>query len=300
MASNKVLDIVLATLLGAIIGAIIAGLFSLITTAMQINANSNSSETNHSSIYNSEPDSSHLDTSTSENSTNDSTPYTAETNDSNIVETIDEKESSNCGFIDNPIHKNVTEEKTNEEPTNDSDPNGEIGIPIRESTSSNIITPNNEITNEDSSNNGSTDDDNNDNIGIPINEYTNNTVFTHEFGKIELFDDRSGIAYIYKDFMDTYPIGATVGDKLTISGWNICLYKDYNSFELYAFSKMSNIPPIDCTAQYSQNEDYQFSYVDHPVYFYDNEGNLQIEFCYSGLPFDLRESDFIKVDYSLR
>ena len=116
MASNKVLDIGLATLLGAIIGAIIAGLFSLITTAMQINANSNSSETNHSSIYNSEPDSSHLDTSTSENSTNDSTPYTAETNDSNIVETIDEKESSNCGFIDNPIHKNVTEEKTNEEP----------------------------------------------------------------------------------------------------------------------------------------------------------------------------------------
>lgn len=231
MASNKVLDIGLATLLGAIIGAIIAGLFSLITTAMQINANSNSSETNHSSIYNSEPDSSHLDTSTSENSTNDSTPYTAETNDSNIVETIDEKESSNCGFIDNPIHKNVTEEKTNEEPTNDSDPNGEIGIPIRESTSSNIITPNNEITNEDSSNNGSTDDDNNDNIGIPINEYTNNTVFTHEFGKIELFDDRSGIAYIYKDFMDTYPIGATVGDKLTISGWNICLYKDYNSFK---------------------------------------------------------------------
>lgn len=276
---------------GAIIVAIISGVFLLISTNMQINANINSSG----------PDFSPPGTSTSEKSTNDSPPYTAETNDSNTSETLDEKESSNSGSIDNPIHKNVTEEKTNEEPTNDSDPNGEIGIPIHESTSSNIITPNNEITNEDSSNNGSTDDDdNNDNIGIPINEYTNNTVFTHEFGKIELFDDRSGIAYIYKDFMDTYPIGATVGDKLTISGWNICLYKDYNSFELYAFSKMSNIPPIDCKAQYSQNEDYQFSYVDHPVYFYDNEGNLQIEFCYSGLPFDLRESDFIKVDYSLR
>lgn len=274
---------------GVIIAAIITGVFSIITTNMQINANSNSSG----------PDFSPTGTSTSEKSTNDSPPYTAETNDSNTIETIDENESSNGGFIDNPIHSNVTEEQTNKESTNDSNPNGDVGIPIHESTSSNITTPSYESTNEDYSNNGNINDDN-DNIGIPINEHTNNTIFTHKYGKIELFDDRSGIAYIYKDFMDTYPIGATVGNKLTISGWNICLYKDYNRFELYAYSEMSNIPPIDCTAQYSQNEDYQFSYVDRPVYFYDNEGNLQIEFSYSGIPFDLRESDFIKVDYSLK
>ena len=112
---------------------------------MQINANSNSSEPNPSSIYSSNPDFSHPGTSTSENSTNDSPPYTAETNDSNTGETLDENESSNNDFIDDPIHNNVTEEETIEEPTNDSNPNGDAGILTYESTDSDIITSSGEI-----------------------------------------------------------------------------------------------------------------------------------------------------------
>ncbi len=120
---------------GVIIAAIITGVFSIITTNMQINANSNSSG----------PDFSPTGTSTSEKSTNDSPPYTAETNDSNTIETIDENESSNGGFIDNPIHSNVTEEQTNKESTNDSNPNGDVGILTYESTDSDIITSSGEI-----------------------------------------------------------------------------------------------------------------------------------------------------------
>ncbi len=130
---------------GVIIAAIITGVFSIITTNMQINANSNSSEPNPSSIYSSNPDFSHPGTSTSENSTNDSPPYTAETNDSNTGETLDENESSNNDFIDDPIHNNVTEEETIEEPTNDSNPNGDAGILTYESTDSDIITSSGEI-----------------------------------------------------------------------------------------------------------------------------------------------------------
>lgn len=76
---------------------------------------------------------------------NDSPLYTAETNDSNTGETLDENESSNNDFIDDPIHNNVTEEETIEEPTNDSNPNGDAGILTYESTDSDIITSSGEI-----------------------------------------------------------------------------------------------------------------------------------------------------------
>ena len=185
---------------------------------MQINANSNSSG----------PDFSPPGTSTSEKSTNDSPPYTAETNDSNTSETLDEKESSNSGSIDNPIHKNITEE-ANEEPTNDSTPNVDIGIPISESTS--------------------------------------DTVFTHEYGKIELTDDHSGIAYIYKDYIDYYAIGSSI-DGLTISGLDIGLNSGDESFQL-------------------------------PSFFITNSGDLQIEFSCKEIPFDLRDSSEITIGHSI-
>lgn len=70
---------------GVIIAAIITGVVSIITTNMQINANSNSSG----------PDFSPPGTSTSEKSTNDSPPYTAETNDSNTSETLGQHRAIN-------------------------------------------------------------------------------------------------------------------------------------------------------------------------------------------------------------
>lgn len=247
MASNKVLDIGLATLLGAIIGAIIAGLFSLITTAMQINANSDSSESNPG-------------TSTSENSTNDSPPYTAETNDSNTAETLDENESSNNVFIDDPIHNNVTEEETTEEPTNDSSPNGDIGIPISESTSA--------------------------------------TVFTHEYGKIELIDDHSGIAYIYKDYIDDYAIGSSI-DGLTISGWDIGLNNGDERFQLFVFANKYKDHTMECSAQYYINGVFQHNLSELPTFFINNNGDLQIEFSCKEIPFDLRGSSEITIGHSI-
>ena len=146
MASNKKIDKGLVALIvgivaqiGLIVGNIISGEYSLKGIILQLNADNSPSESNPS-IYSSGPDS-----STSKNSTNDSPLYTAETNDSNTIETIDENESSNGGFIDNPIHSNVTEEQTNKESTNDSNPNGDVGILTYESTDSDIITSSGEI-----------------------------------------------------------------------------------------------------------------------------------------------------------
>lgn len=151
MASNKKIDKGLVALIvgifapiGLIVGNIISGEYSLKGINLQLNADNSSSESNPS-IYSSGPDSSCPSTSTSKNSTNDSSPYTAETNDSNTVETIDENESSNGVFIDDPISNYVTEEETNEELTNDSSPNGDADILTYEFADSDIITSSDEI-----------------------------------------------------------------------------------------------------------------------------------------------------------
>ena len=230
---------------GAIIAAIITGVVSIITTNMQINANSNSSG----------PDFSPPGTSTSEKSTNDSPPYTAETNDSNTSETLDEKESSNSGSIDNPIHKNITEE-----PTNDSSPNVDIGIPISESTS--------------------------------------DTVFTHEYGKIELTDDHSGIAYIYKDYIDNYAIGSSI-DGLTIGGLDIGLNNGDERFQLFVYANKYNDHTIECSAQYYINGIFQYNFSELPNFFITNSGDLQIEFSCKEIPFDLRDSSEITIGHSI-
>ena len=234
---------------GVIIAAIITGVVSIITTNMQINANSNSSG----------PDFSPPGTSTSEKSTNDSPPYTAETNDSNTSETLDEKESSNSGSIDNPIHKNITEE-ANEEQKNDSPPNVDIGIPISESTS--------------------------------------DTVFTHEYGKIELTDDHSGIAYIYKDYIDYYAIGSSI-DGLTISGLDIGLNSGDESFQLFVYANKYNGHTIECSAQYYINGIFQYNFSELPSFFITNCGDLQIEFSCKEIPFDLRDSSEITIGHSI-
>lgn len=234
---------------GVIIAAIITGVVSIITTNMQINANSNSSG----------PDFSPPGTSTSEKSTNDSPPYTAETNDSNTSETLDEKESSNSGSIDNPIHKNITEE-ANEKPTNDSNPNVDIGIPISESTS--------------------------------------DTVFTHEYGKIELTDDHSGIAYIYKDYIDDYAIGASI-DGLTINGWYIVLNNGDESFQLFVCANKYKDHTIECFAQYYINGIFQYNLSELPNFFINDSGDLQIEFSCKEVPFDLRDSTEITIGYTI-
>lgn len=151
MASNKKFGKGLATLIvgivtpiGLIVSNIISGEYSLKGINLQLNADNSSSESNPS-IYSSGPDSSRPSTSTSKKSTNDSSPYTAETNDSNTVETIYENESSNGGFIDDPISNYVTEEETNEELTNDSSPNGDADILTYEFADSDIITYSDEI-----------------------------------------------------------------------------------------------------------------------------------------------------------
>ncbi len=128
-----------------------------------------------------------------------------------------------------------------------------------------------------------------------VDNNNDNITFTHEFGKIELTDAHSGMAYIYKDFLDATPIGATNNDGLTSNGWYIRLFKGTESFELFIYSDTSITPPINCTVQYNIMGNYQFSSSKGVELFYNNTGDLQIEFNCNYIPFDLRESDAIDV-----
>lgn len=215
---------------GVIIAAIIAGVFSIITTNMQINANSNSSG----------PDFSPPGTSTSEN---------------------------------------PTEELESNKRPNTTPGSGTAETSTIESLSEDIISD--ETTN------------------IQSSEESYNLIFTHKYGKIELTDSHSGVAYIYKSLLDEMPIGTITKSNQPSGGWQISLFKGIESFGIYLFSE-THTPPIErCLVQYNVLGDCQIIFGDTPNYFYNASGDLQIEFSYNNIPFDLRESEAIDVDYVL-
>ena len=127
---------------------------------------------------------------------------------------------------------------------------------------------------------------------------TNNNVFTHEFGKIELTDDHSGIAYIYKDYIDYYAIGSSI-DGLTISGLDIGLNSGDESFQLFVYANKYNGHTIECSAQYYINGIFQYNFSELPSFFITNSGDLQIEFSCKEIPFDLRDSSEITIGHSI-
>lgn len=134
---------------------------------------------------------------------------------------------------------------------------------------------------------------------IQSSDESENVIFTHKYGQIELTDNHSGVAYIYKSLLDEMPIGTITKNNQPSAGWQISLFKGTESFGIYLFSE-THTPPIErCLVQYNVLGNCEIIFSNTPNYFYNDSGDLQIEFSYNNIPFDLRESEAIDVSYVL-
>lgn len=134
---------------------------------------------------------------------------------------------------------------------------------------------------------------------IQSSDESENVIFTHKYGQIELTDSHSGVAYIYKSLLDEMPIGTITENNQPSAGWQISLFKGTESFGIYLFSETHTSPIERCLVQYNVLGNCEIIFSNTPNYFYNDSGDLQIEFSYNNIPFDLRESEAIDVSYVL-
>ena len=115
--------------------------------------------------------------------------------------------------------------------------------------------------------------------------------FVDDDGEVELFNDHSGVAYIYKKYLDENPIGEAniVGD--TIIGWAIMMHCNEKDLTFH----IVQTDELDCTAQYDLNQKCQKIYLYHINVNREENGDLKIEFDIDEIAFDLRDSTQIAV-----
>lgn len=134
-------------------------------------------------------------------------------------------------------------------------------------------------------------------ISEPI-EFSEPQNITHsvsdENGKIELFSDHSGVAYIYKRFLDENPIGKVNGIGDTIIGWSISLHCNE---KVLSFNILSQSDKFECTAQYNLDGEYQGTYLYDMFTKREENGDIIIEFDINKIAFDLRDSTKIEIMY---
>ncbi len=148
-------------------------------------------------------------------------------------------------------------------------------------------------SNSDGSDSSSSVSGNNSSNGSESNK---KNLFTNEKGRVELFDGRSGVAYIYKGYLDENPIGLINEYGHTkIIGWSIILTYQNKSFSFNIDCSQNNDEDHPyCSTQYDINEESQNDLFNNPIVSYDTNGDLKIEFEFENIPFDLRDSsDYI-------
>lgn len=119
-----------------------------------------------------------------------------------------------------------------------------------------------------------------------------NNLLYNEKGRVELFNDHSGIAYIYKKYLDDNPIGLIDEySNFKIIGWSIVLNYQNKSFSFNIDSRQNDDKDHPyCSAQYNINEEPQNIFLNKPNVSYETNGDLKIEFNFDNVPFDLRDS----------
>lgn len=201
------------------------------------------------------------------------------------------------------LTKKVQKESNISHPESISSENSEL------SDTSNKSQPNNSSINSESGNpsNESSSNTSSDSLGVNntsgILESNNSSngieqnkryLFPHENGRVELFDDHSGVAYLYKKYLDENPIGFIneYGHVKTI-GWSIQLTCDEKSLTFHIVDSNQNNAEVNnlyCSVQYDVREKPQNDYFNHPNVKYETSGDLKIEFDFDTVPYDLRDS----------
>lgn len=114
-----------------------------------------------------------------------------------------------------------------------------------------------------------------------------------ENGRVEIFDNCKGVAYIYKNHLEEYPIGS-IYDGLTTTGWGIDIYAGKNSV-LFQVGGIPNSDKFSCSALYFENGENMGWYEGYIAAMSTESGDLKIEFNFDDTYFDFRNTDEVYV-----
>lgn len=125
--------------------------------------------------------------------------------------------------------------------------------------------------------------------------------FKHKNGKIELFDSSSGVAYIYKEFLDENLVGKIYDDNKIVSGWAVKLYLDNDYFVFFVDPAGEN--NFQCYARYAEYDGSTYvytnrNYTEEISVVLTEDQEIKIEFNINNVPFDLCSSTDFKVGYA--
>lgn len=155
-------------------------------------------------------------------------------------------------------------------------------------------------SNSDSSDSSSPDSgSNSDGSDSSSSESDKKNLFPSENGRVELYDDHSGIAYIYKKYLDENPIGLIEDGEYKLMGWSIKFTCDNKSLSFNTTCQNDDESQLQCSAQYSINEEPQSIILNDLKVNYEPNGDLRIEFNFETVPFDLRDSSSDIIFYEL-
>lgn len=115
-------------------------------------------------------------------------------------------------------------------------------------------------------------------------------------GMVEFYNDHSGVALIYKNYLYNNPIGSiNEFSGFETIGWSISVFDNTKSFSFNITQSQTAIEVFECTAQYDIDNEVQEIYLEQIYTQTDENGNLKIEFNINNLPFDLRTLSGVKV-----
>lgn len=122
----------------------------------------------------------------------------------------------------------------------------------------------------------------------------NDTIYDENYkGMLQKYDNSSGIAYIFKNHLEEYPIGS-ICDNSTIIGWSIDIFAGENSVLIYV-GRTLNSDEFNCGATYYENGEYMGEYKGNIAVKLTENGDLKIKFNFDDTYFDFCNADAIYV-----
>ena len=128
----------------------------------------------------------------------------------------------------------------------------------------------------------------------PLLEEPHTLYDDYDGGMVELYDNYSGVAYIYKDFLEEYYIGKTSKGK-KICGWSFDFFSESENFSIFVmpvYDDMNYENELECVVWY---DEYEYEYIGNVFAEIVENGDLKIEFNIYNTPLNFKYLTYIHV-----
>ncbi len=117
-------------------------------------------------------------------------------------------------------------------------------------------------------------------------------------GIVGIYNEYSGVAYIYKDYLENHPIGRKI-DGMMVDGWAVSISANGQHFDINLTSVYNSVNQkyeLESSTWYGINEVTSYEYIGN-ISTEMVDDHLMIEFSINNMPFDLQTISYIDVSY---